>query len=105
MNGEDLPQRGEIWWVRVDKRRPALVVQTDLVRVPRVMSSAVRPSAPRSRVAISSAALFVNVTAQIRSGASWRLQMTWWTRPIKQYVFPAPGPAMTRTGPSGASIA
>jgi hypothetical protein len=30
MNGDALPRRGEVWWVRVDKRRPAVVVQTDI---------------------------------------------------------------------------
>ena len=39
MNGETLPRRGEVWWVRVDKRRPAVVVQTDKVREPRVQST------------------------------------------------------------------
>ncbi len=28
-SGEAHPRRGEIWWVRVDKLRPAVVVQTD----------------------------------------------------------------------------
>ena len=36
--GDALPRRGEVWWVRVDKRRPAVVVQTDKVREPRVRS-------------------------------------------------------------------
>ncbi len=38
MNGEPLPRRGEVWWVRADKRRPAVVMQTDKVRDPRVRS-------------------------------------------------------------------
>ncbi|MEO8197040.1 MAG: type II toxin-antitoxin system PemK/MazF family toxin [Thermoanaerobaculia bacterium] len=39
MTGETpLPRRGEVWWVRVDKRRPAIIVQTDKVREPRVTS-------------------------------------------------------------------
>jgi mRNA interferase MazF len=47
MIGEALPRRGEIWWVRVDKRRPALVVQTDKVREPRVRSFLVVPLTSR----------------------------------------------------------
>jgi mRNA interferase MazF len=46
-NGEVLPRRGEVWWVRVDKRRPALVVQTDKVRQPRVRSFLVVPLTSR----------------------------------------------------------
>jgi mRNA interferase MazF len=46
-NGEPLPRRGEVWWVRVDKRRPALVVQTDKVRLPRVGSFLVAPLTSR----------------------------------------------------------
>ena len=37
-SGEVLPRRGEVWWVRVDKRRPAVVIQTDKVRESRVTS-------------------------------------------------------------------
>ena len=46
-NGEDLPRRGEVWWVRVDKRRPAIVVQTDAVRDSRVRSFLVVPLTSR----------------------------------------------------------
>jgi mRNA-degrading endonuclease toxin of MazEF toxin-antitoxin module len=46
-NGEALPRRGEVWWVRVDKRRPAVVVQTDRVRDPRVRSFLVVPLTSR----------------------------------------------------------
>jgi mRNA-degrading endonuclease toxin of MazEF toxin-antitoxin module len=46
-SGEDLPRRGEVWWVRVDKRRPAVVVQTDKVREPRVASFVVVPLTSR----------------------------------------------------------
>jgi len=46
-SGEDLPRRGEVWWVRVDKRRPAIVVQTDKVRDPRVGSFLVVPLTSR----------------------------------------------------------
>ena len=45
--GELLPRRGEVWWVRVDKRRPAVVVQTDHVREPRVRSFLVVPLTSR----------------------------------------------------------
>ena len=47
MNGEALPRRGEVWWVRVDKRRPAVVVQTDKVREPRVHTFLVVPLTSR----------------------------------------------------------
>jgi mRNA interferase MazF len=48
MSGEaTLPRRGEVWWVRVDKRRPAVVVQTDQVREPRVRSFLVVPLTSR----------------------------------------------------------
>lgn len=47
MNGEALPRRGEVWWVRVDKRRPAVVVQTDKVRQARVRSFLVVPLTSR----------------------------------------------------------
>ena len=43
----ELPRRGEVWWVRVDKRRPAVVVQTDQVREPRVRSFLVVPLTSR----------------------------------------------------------
>jgi mRNA interferase MazF len=36
-----------VWWVRVDKRRPAVVVQTDKVREPRVRSFLVVPLTSR----------------------------------------------------------
>ena len=42
-----LPRRGEIWWVRADKRRPAVVVQTDRVREPRIRSFLVVPLTSR----------------------------------------------------------
>lgn len=45
--GEPLPRRGEVWWVRTDKRRPAVVVQTDLLRDPRVRSFLVVPLTSR----------------------------------------------------------
>ncbi|MFQ5739576.1 MAG: type II toxin-antitoxin system PemK/MazF family toxin [Acidobacteriota bacterium] len=50
MSGESLPSRGEVWWVRVDKRGPALVVQTDKVREPRVRSFLVVPLTSRLHV-------------------------------------------------------
>jgi mRNA interferase MazF len=46
-SGDQLPRRGEVWWVRVDKRRPAVVVQTDKVREPRVRSFLVVPLTSR----------------------------------------------------------
>jgi mRNA-degrading endonuclease toxin of MazEF toxin-antitoxin module len=46
-SGEPLPRRGEVWWVRVDKRRPAVVVQSDTVREPRVRSFLVVPLTSR----------------------------------------------------------
>jgi mRNA interferase MazF len=46
-SGELLPRRGEVWWVRVDKRRPAVVVQTDKVREPRVRTFLVVPLTSR----------------------------------------------------------
>ena len=46
-SGEALPRRGELWWVRVDKLRPVVVVQTDRVRDPRVRSFLVVPMTSR----------------------------------------------------------
>ncbi len=46
-SGEPLPARGEVWWVRLDKLRPAVVVQTDAVREPRVRSFLVVPLTSR----------------------------------------------------------
>jgi mRNA interferase MazF len=51
MNGEGLPRRGEVWWVRVDKRRPAVVIQTDAVRESRVRSFLVVPLTGRLHLA------------------------------------------------------
>ncbi|MEE2776027.1 MAG: type II toxin-antitoxin system PemK/MazF family toxin [Acidobacteriota bacterium] len=45
--GSPLPSRGEVWWVHVDNRRPAIVVQTDNVREPRVGSFLVVPLTSR----------------------------------------------------------
>lgn len=47
MNGEPLPRRGEVWWIRADKRRPAVVIQTDKVREPRVRTFLVAPLTSR----------------------------------------------------------
>lgn len=47
MNGDELPRRGEVWWVRVDKRRPAVVVQSDHLREPRVRTFLVVPLTSR----------------------------------------------------------
>ena len=49
--GEPLPGRGEVWWVRVDKRRPALVVQSDALREPRIRSFLVVPLTSRLHLA------------------------------------------------------
>jgi mRNA interferase MazF len=49
--GERLPGRGEVWWVQVDKRRPAVVVQTDKIRDPRVRSFLVVPLTSQLHVA------------------------------------------------------
>ena len=49
--GDALPRRGEIWWVRTDKRRPVLVVQSDHVREPRVQTFLVVPLTSRLHVA------------------------------------------------------
>ena len=46
-SGDSLPRRGEVWWVRVDKQRPAVVVQTDNVRESRVQSFLVVPLTSR----------------------------------------------------------
>jgi mRNA interferase MazF len=50
-SGEPLPNRGEVWWVRVDKRRPAVVVQSNAVREPRVRSFLVVPLTSRLHLA------------------------------------------------------
>jgi len=47
MSGETVPRRGEVWWVSIDKRRPAVVVQTDKVRDPRVRTFLVVPLTSR----------------------------------------------------------
>ncbi len=47
MNGDALPRRGEVWWIQADKRRPAVVVQTDKVREPRVRTFLVAPLTSR----------------------------------------------------------
>ena len=49
--GEPLPSRGEVWWVRVDKHRPAVVVQSNAVREPRVRSFLVVPLTSRLHLA------------------------------------------------------
>ena len=42
-SGDPQPKRGEVWWVRVDKRRPAVVVQSDAIGDPRVRTFLVVP--------------------------------------------------------------
>jgi mRNA interferase MazF len=46
-SGNPLPRRGEVWWIRADKRRPAIVVQTDRVLDERVRSFLVVPLTSR----------------------------------------------------------
>jgi mRNA interferase MazF len=43
--------RGEVWWVRVDKRRPVVVVQSNALREPRVRSFLVVPLTSRLHLA------------------------------------------------------
>lgn len=50
-SGSDAPRRGEVWWVRFDKRRPAVVVQTDSVREARVRSFLIVPLTSRLHLA------------------------------------------------------
>ncbi len=50
-SGEVLPGRGEVWWVRVDKLRPAIVVQSNAVREPRVRTFLVVPLTSRLHLA------------------------------------------------------
>ena len=50
-SGEASPKRGEVWWVRMDRRRPAVVVQTDAVSDPRVRTFLVVPLTSRLHVA------------------------------------------------------
>lgn len=47
MNGEAAPARGEVWWILADKRRPALVVQSDKIRERRVRTYLVVPLTTR----------------------------------------------------------
>lgn len=54
---------------------------------------------------ISSAALLVKVTAQIRGAGMRCTRIRCSIRWMRQKVLPAPGPATTSTGPSGASMA
>jgi mRNA-degrading endonuclease toxin of MazEF toxin-antitoxin module len=42
-----MPSRGEVWWVRVDKPRPAIIVQSDALLDPRVRSFLVVPLTSR----------------------------------------------------------
>ena len=45
------PRRGEVWWVRADKRRPAVIVQTSKLRDPRIHTFLVVPLTSRIHVA------------------------------------------------------
>ena len=46
-SGEPLPRRGEVWWILADKRRPAVVVQSDKLREPRIGTFLVVPLTSR----------------------------------------------------------
>ncbi|HEV8238977.1 MAG TPA: type II toxin-antitoxin system PemK/MazF family toxin [Thermoanaerobaculia bacterium] len=46
-----MPRRGDIWWILADKRRPAVVIQTDKVREPRVKTFLVVPLTSRAHLA------------------------------------------------------
>src|SRR3970282_2689401 len=56
-------------------------------------------SKPAMRLAISRAALLVNVTAMISPGGMPSSPSRKATRYVRTRVFPDPGPASTRTGP------
>ena len=59
----------------------------------------------RSRCAMSLAALRVKVSAAMRAGSLRPVRTRWAIRAQITRVFPDPGPAMTRIGPSGAVTA
>ena len=59
----------------------------------------------RSRCAMSLAALRVKVSAAMRAGSLRPVRTRWAMRAQITRVFPDPGPAMTRIGPSGAVTA
>lgn len=46
-SGEMVPARGDVWWIRADKRRPAVIVQSDAVNEPRVRSFLIVPLTSR----------------------------------------------------------
>ena len=46
----ELPLRGDLWWVRADKRRPAVVIQSDGVREPRTRTFLVVPLTSRQHL-------------------------------------------------------
>src|SRR5690242_6655068 len=73
--------------------------------VPVLTTAAAAPNERASRSAISPAALLVKVKAQSRSGRSPTCSMRKRMRSMRQYVFPAPGPARTSSGATPASIA
>jgi mRNA interferase MazF len=50
-SGEPLPKRGEVWWIRMDKRRPAVVMQSDAIGDPRVRTFLVVPLTSRLHLA------------------------------------------------------
>ncbi len=58
------------------------------------------PSSVSTRLRISSAALFVNVTASTSSGAASPLPMMYAMRVVMTRVLPEPAPARISSGPS-----
>lgn len=50
-SGDALPRRGEIWWILADKRRPAIVVQSDKLHEPRIATFLVVPLTSRLHLA------------------------------------------------------
>lgn len=77
--------------------RAELAQQRGAKRVnrPPLDPAAASPNRASSRWAISPAALFVNVNAQMRPGSTPRPSIRKPMRSVRQYVLPAPGPAST----------
>ena len=75
-------------------------------KVPAVISATrVSPGERRSRATISPAALLVKVRARMCCGGTPRTSTRWRTRSVSTRVFPVPGPARMRRGPTGAVTA
>src|SRR5262245_54178147 len=73
--------------------------------VPRLTFAADGPSRVSRRWAISPAALFVKVKAQLRAGSKPNRSTRYRMRCVRPKVFPAPGPARTRSALGSASMA